>query len=103
MKKIDLMHREFGVIEDKKCGDCPYFLAKEKGNDHSYSKCFIYGQTNSEATDWSRRYTACGGMNLPEGDAIRYDGGGMVRMVHKQREEALINGQLTIDYSLDKG
>ena len=97
IRKIDLMHREFGIIENKKCGDCPYFLAKARGDKRSYSKCFIYGQSSSEATDWSRRYVACGGINMPEGDAIRYDGRGIIKLVHTAKEDIVIDGQMTLD------
>lgn len=55
MRKSELMHELFGVT-DGKCKECKHFKAANGG----WSKCLIYGESASEATDWNRNYPACG-------------------------------------------
>ena len=58
LKNIDAMHAVFGVADpERKCHECQYFI--EKIFDKKYFKCMIYGNTNSESTDWRKKYTAC--------------------------------------------
>ena len=59
MRKIEEMHRRFGRRGHGTCADCPHFL-RYKYRDKPYRKCEVYGVTNSEATDWVAKYTACG-------------------------------------------
>ena len=58
LRKIELMHRQFGVIEGKTCRECSNLT--EHRYDKLYRKCKIYGETSSEATDWAMRWKACG-------------------------------------------
>lgn len=58
-RKIDAMHKLFGVCEGKTCKECSNFLAGECGN-HRVKKCAVYGLTHSEATDWAGKWPACG-------------------------------------------
>lgn len=60
-KKISLMHRLFGATNHicKECGN----FKRHKYHDRVYRKCLIYGDTNSEATDWNASYQACGKFN----------------------------------------
>lgn len=74
IRKIDLMHREFGFSPGNKCRTCDNFI---HGRYHTktLSKCAVYGLTHSEASDWSGRYDACGMYNK------EYSGGDMIRLV----------------------
>ena len=61
-RKIDAMHSRFGVIPDKRCGDCSnlmHICYRSK----NLKKCKVYGVTHSEASDWRLKYTACGMFN----------------------------------------
>ena len=57
-RKIEAMHILYGTGEGF-CDDCPFF---REGwyHDRHYFKCVVYGMTHSEATDWRRKYAACG-------------------------------------------
>jgi len=41
------------------CKDCCHYI-KYLHRDRTYSKCIVYGVSNSEATDWSYKHKACG-------------------------------------------
>ena len=56
------MHELFGEIPDKLCEDCTN-LIQGRCNTRYLRKCVIYGATHSEATDWRKKYTACGMFN----------------------------------------
>ena len=58
-RKIDAMHKEFGVADGKKCGECPW-LHLYRGYGKAWWKCSAYGNSNSEATDWRKKWPACG-------------------------------------------
>mgnify|MGYP003571254749 CR=1 FL=1 len=61
-RKIDAMHLRFGILPDKRCEDCTN-LIKGKYHGLSLRKCTVYGATHSEATDWRKKYIACGMYN----------------------------------------
>lgn len=61
-RKIDEMHRRFGVLEGKRCEDCSN-LIKGRYHDMILRKCVVYGATHSEASDWRKKYEACGMYN----------------------------------------
>ena len=61
-RKIDEMHRRFGALADKRCEDCSN-LIKRKYNTVYFRKCTVYGATHSEASDWRKKYVACGMFN----------------------------------------
>lgn len=75
IRKIDLMHRMFGVCEGNKCGECSNMV--EHRYDKVYRKCTVYGVSSSEATDWAKRWTACGMFNQ------NYDGGDIKCLVRR--------------------
>ena len=58
-RKIDEMHRRFGVLPDKHCEDCSNLIKGYCGNTF-VRKCTVYGATHSEASDWRKKYVACG-------------------------------------------
>lgn len=62
VRKIELMHRMFGKDEAHKCGECNN-LCTFRYRDKTYRKCEIYGVTHSQASDWAKRWTACGLFN----------------------------------------
>ena len=64
LRKIDLMHRQFGKCDGHTCGECSNLI----GSPGSYYKCKAYGATSSEASDWAKRWLACGLFNKPWGD-----------------------------------
>lgn len=57
LRKIDLMHKLYGEIPDRKCKDCQHLCSYTANR--KYYKCECYGQTASEATDWRLKWTAC--------------------------------------------
>lgn len=61
-RKIDAMHERFGVIQDKRCEDCDNLIKGYCGNTF-VRKCTVYGATHSEASDWRKKYIACGMFN----------------------------------------
>ena len=65
MKKIDLMHATFGVDPKcRRCKDCPC-LVRVTPTSREYYKCSVYGESNSEATDWPGKWLACGRFGKP--------------------------------------
>lgn len=61
VRKIDLMHREFGFSPGNKCKTCSNLTAHFY--DKRYYKCTVYGESMSEATDWVLKWDACGMFN----------------------------------------
>ena len=57
-RKIDAMHILYGTGEGF-CDDCPFFC-EGYYHDKKLFKCSVYGMTHSEATDWRKKYAACG-------------------------------------------
>ena len=74
IRKIELMHREFGFSPGNKCKTCDHFL-HGRYRSRYLSKCEVYGLTHSEASDWSGRYDACGMYNQ------EYHGNEIIRLV----------------------
>ena len=91
LRKIDAMHYYYGHGCGK-CGNCPHFRAKVF--DRTYHKCLVYGDSNSEATDWRKGYPACGLIDKPfPEDETRI----VTRIIAKVREETPIPGQVQMD------
>ena len=63
LKKIDLMHKIFGICEGHTCGECSNLVHVRVGDIRPLTKCKAYGLTNSAASDWAKRYQACGMFN----------------------------------------
>ena len=61
VRKIALMHLKFGYSGGC-CNECSNF-GRFSYHDKKYSKCSVYGITNSDASDWSGRYECCGMKN----------------------------------------
>ena len=58
-RKIDLMHWYFGIDRSHKCGECAN-LVEGRYHNRILRKCRVYGLTHSAASDWAKKYTACG-------------------------------------------
>jgi hypothetical protein len=90
LRKIDKMHQMFGEDKDHKCKDCCH-LIREEYHGRNYFKCEVYGQSNSEATDWRLSYTACGLCNRP------YDGDIEIYTIRDtQRQNEPLEGQMSL-------
>lgn len=92
LRKIELMHRLFGQREGHICGECPHL--RERRYDKVYRKCAVYGISASEATDWAKRWPACGMFGR------EYKGGSVVKLVRygqspREPEEPL-EGQISM-------
>ena len=88
LRKIDLMHKLFGEIPDRKCKDCSNLIK----DSWDYYKCRCYGNTASSASDWRLKYTACGLFNK------EYNGNPVIKMVERGRrkEDVQIEGQVSL-------
>ena len=94
IRKIDLMHREFGKLYGNTCGECSNFT--EYRYDKRYYKCKVYGCTSSEASDWAKKWLACGMFNRSWGDKPIMR---LVRPTRKDKEEMQntpIDGQISL-------
>jgi len=58
--KSERMWQMYGKRSDKTCGDCQNLIIRYGDVPASYFKCKFYGNSGSEATDWRKKYTACG-------------------------------------------
>lgn len=97
-RKIEAMHRLYGVYMGKRCGECPHLIEHNFRGFHGY-KCAVYGDTCSEATDWRLKWQACGMIGREAGpnarpilEVIRYE-----RTPCQTEPEPVIPGQITID------
>lgn len=92
-RKIDAMHRLYGTVSGKKCGNCPH-LIEGYYHDRKLMKCKAYGLSHSEATDWRKKWDACRliGLPLPENgtvlDRIRWQ---------RERVEQQVKGQISME------
>ena len=96
LRKIDLMHRQFGKCEGHTCGECSN-LVEGKYHTRVLRKCKVYGLSHSEASDWAKRWLACGLFNKPwtSKPIMR-----MVRPTRKDKEEMQntpLEGQLSME------
>lgn len=76
LRKIDLMHHEFGRYESHICAECENIVTIWY-RDKKIRKCKVYGVTHSEASDWTKRWTACGMFNKT------YNGRPIIKLVRK--------------------
>lgn len=90
-RKIKLMHLQFGKASEKHiCGECSNF-ERYRYHDKLYRKCTVYGVTSSEASDWAKKYEACGMFNQ------EYTGRPIIELVKhnsSSEPEPLLNGQI---------
>ena len=81
VRKLELMHRQFGKSEAHLCGECVHLIS-ERYHGKTYRKCKVYGLTNSEASDWAKRWTACGMFNRA------YTGRPIINLVRPEKKTA---------------
>ena len=96
LRKIDLMYRMFGKTEGHCCRECSN-LVEGRYHDKTLRKCKVYGLTHSEASDWAKRYQACGMYNKPWGKGPIIE---LVRPTRKDPEEKQnvpLDGQMSLD------
>lgn len=90
-RKIMYMHRQFGKDSTHRCGDCPNLRISKWGRKTRY-KCAAYGVTLSAATDWAKRWTACG----LYGEPLAADHVPLIkRLTRTKQQEKPIDGQMT--------
>ena len=90
--KIDAMYHFYGIGSGK-CGNCPHCIKKEW--DRTYYKCLVYGDSNSERTDWRSGWRACGLIDKPfpeEDKRIVY-----IWQYYKTKAEEQIEGQIVME------
>ena len=89
--KITAMHREYGENTAHRCADCPN-LCIHATTSHTRYKCMAYGASASAATDWTKRWTACGlyGKPLPADNVPLIN-----RLTSTKQQEKPIDGQMT--------
>lgn len=62
LRKLALMHQQFGVCYGHSCGECSN-LVSGRYRGRILRKCEVYGLTHSEASDWAKRWVACEMLN----------------------------------------
>ena len=62
IRKIAAMHTLFGNLAGHTCGECRHFISGTY-HDRILQKCDLYGLTHSAASDWIKRWPACGLFN----------------------------------------
>jgi hypothetical protein len=62
LRKIEAMYARYGRAPGL-CKECSHLIRKLY--QHRYVKCELYGNSNSEATDWAQKYQACGMKDKP--------------------------------------
>ena len=97
-RKIDAMHAIYGFLNGKQCKDCPH-LVEGYYHDKKLIKCSVYGMTHSEATDWRKKWTACGCFirPFPEEENRIFD---QIKHMKLQLEKP-IEGQITMEDMLN--
>lgn len=96
LRKIDLMQKHFGVCNGHTCGECSNLV---EGTYHGKTlrKCKVYGLTHSEATDWAKRWLACGMFNG------NYNGRPIMELVkptrtnHEEAQRIELDGQIKLE------
>jgi len=93
LNKIDIMHKLFGEIPDRKCKDCQHLCSHTAS--HKWYKCECYGLSASTATDWRLKWAACGLIDVAE-----YKGRPIVKQLkalnYKPKEAVEIEGQMSL-------
>ena len=92
MSGIEYMYKLFGKSPDGlSCKDCEHFMTIQANR--RYFKCAVYGNTDSAASDWRKKYIACGLYNKA------YNGTPIIEVKkHDKRPRAdiVIDGQISL-------
>lgn len=89
IKKVDRMHALFCIEQGHKCGECCNFVSGRYMS-MTLRKCRAYGLTNSQASDWAKRWTACGLFNQ------EYIGRKVIEITGKKNLEVPLEGQIDL-------
>jgi hypothetical protein len=89
-RKIDAMYREYGTDCAHKCADCTNLCVYTANK--TWYKCAAYGTSSSAATDWTKKWAACGLYGKPlEADHVPL----IKRLTSTKQQEKPIDGQMT--------
>lgn len=94
LRKIDLMHKLFERIPDRKCKDCQHLISHTAS--HKWYKCECYGESASEATDWRLKWDACGLIDVADFKKNHVPIVRTLRFYQLKKEEQQIEGQLKL-------
>lgn len=101
-KKIELMYELFGKKDGKRCGECSNLICG-RYHDRILRKCEAYGLTHSEASDWVKRWEACGLFNA------EYTGRQVIEIAKRRNYEnkardkrnmEIVDGQISMDFEV---
>jgi hypothetical protein len=59
-KSLAAMHLGHGRTNGQRCGDCTFLVVNPMESAGTYYKCSKYRITSSAATDWRKKWQACG-------------------------------------------
>ena len=95
LRKNALMHELFGTAPGR-CGECDH-LVEGRYHDRMLRKCEVYGLTHSEASDWAKRWAACGLKNKETAHQ------NVIRMVGAEAKEPSrpLDGQIGLEVKVD--
>lgn len=60
LKKVAAMHAKHGAVANLQCGGCQHLIRHSSNTGKPFFKCKMYGVSNSVATDWRKKWAACG-------------------------------------------
>lgn len=91
-RKITAMHREYGKDTAHKCVNCQNFCIHATTSRTRY-KCMAYGVSASAATDWAKRWIACG----LYGKTLAIDCVPLIkRLTRTKKQEEPLDGQISM-------
>lgn len=96
IRKQQIMYKHFGMCDGHLCGECSNLEDGWFGKKHLF-KCKVYGVTSSEASDWAKRWLACGMFNKT------YTGRPIIELVRRSNPrppveaEEPLDGQITLE------
>lgn len=89
-RKITAMHREYGKDIAHRCANCKNFCIHATTSRTRY-KCIAYGVSFSSATDWAKKWAACGLYGKPlAADHVPL----IKRLPRTKRKEEPLDGQM---------
>ena len=99
LRKIEAMHSLFGTDPSHRCADCDHLCSHLYNR--RYYKCEIYGDSNSEATDWAKSWVACGLIdNESTADEFTAEWGTVMHYLQQNRPQGpteQIEGQMCME------
>ena len=93
-RKQEYMYAVYGISEGHTCALCTH-LKHHWYHDKSYYKCEVYGDSSSEATDWRKKWTACGAYN--DDSVTRRDVYRNISHVRTGKDPEPLEGQMMLE------